>query len=140
MFNFLRAWLLFTWGGLHRYFGNANTMPSEHERAIHYFDRAFAVDPTFWMARVHKGVLLSREFGKHEEALAEFDAVLAAEPSNAEALFNRGMTLQANGRFPEALTDLQTYLPLAETAQRHSETERLIQALQSIIDDLTPDT
>ncbi|MEM7333225.1 MAG: tetratricopeptide repeat protein [Chloroflexota bacterium] len=136
MFKFLWSWALFTWGGLHRYFGHANVMLSEHARAIHYFERAYQVDPSFTAARLHKGVLLSREFGKHEEALAIFEEVLAKEPENSMALLNRALTLQDNGRFPEALTALEAYLALPSRDGHWEEAKRMLRPLQDIVADL----
>ena len=72
----------------------------------------YQVDPTFMAARLHKGVLLSREFRRHDEAIAIFDDVLKKEPQNGMALLNRALAYQDNGRFPEALTDLEAYLAL----------------------------
>lgn len=111
-------------------------MRSEHERAIHYFERAYTVDPTFVMARVHRGILLSRELGRHEEALAEFDKVLHEDPRHEEALFNRSLVLQSNGRFAEALTDLEAYLALTGGSGRHIEAQRLANALRALVQDL----
>lgn len=136
MLKFLWSWALYTWGGLHRYFGIANTMPSEYERAIHYFSRAYEVDPTFTAARLQRGVLLSRELGRHEEALADFDAILAELPNEPAALLNRGLALQAHGRFHEALVDLEAYLSLPQQEQHFEETQRLVQTLRALTQEL----
>lgn len=136
MGKFLWSWVLFTWGGLHRYFGNANSMLSEHERALHYFERAYEVDPTFVAARLHKGILLTREFGRHDEALAIFDAILADTPKDAKALFNRGLALQENGRFQDALTTFEAYLSLPQRDEYWDEANRLAQTLRSIIEEI----
>ena len=111
-------------------------MLSEHERAIHYFSRAYEVDPTFYAARVHKGVLLSREFGRHDEALVEFDAVLQVEPENLKALLNRGLALQANGRFQDAMVDLEKYLALGQSDEYWADTQRIVRSLQALIEEL----
>lgn len=108
--RFVWAWLLYTWGGLHRYFGIQNSMAREHERAIHYFSRAYAVDPTFRAARLHRGILLGRELGRIDEAIADFDALLEEDPSYILALFNRGMMWMETGRFARALEDMEAYL------------------------------
>ncbi len=139
MFKFLWSWALFTWGGLHRYFGHANVMLSEHERAIHYFERAYQVDPSFTAARLHKGVLLSREFGRHDEALTIFDAILDEEPDNGVALLNRAMALQDNGRFPEALADLERYLELPTRDSHWEEVQRMIKPLRDVVKELQED-
>lgn len=136
MFRLIWSWMLYTWGGLHRYFGNQNTMRREHERAVHYFGRAYAVDPTFTAARVQRAILLSRELGRHDEALAEFDALLALQPDSGEILLNRGLALQANGRFQEALADIENYLQLPNSDEYGDEARRIAAALRDITADL----
>ena len=90
MLRFLWAYLVYTWGGLHRYFGNQNAMRSEHEAAVRYFTKAYEIDPTFLRVRLERGVLLFRELGRTDEALADFDALVEEDPIYAApALFNR---------------------------------------------------
>lgn len=136
MLKFLWSWALYTWGGLHRYFGHVNVMPSEHERAIHYFERAYQVDPSFTAARLQKGVLLSREFGRHDEALHIFDAILDQEPENTAVLLNKGLALQANGRYREALTTLESYLAQAPSDSYRDETIRLVRSLHDLVQEM----
>jgi tetratricopeptide (TPR) repeat protein len=118
MLRFLWAYLVYTWGGLHRYFGNKNSMRSEHEAAIRYFSKAYEIDPTFRRVRLERGVLLFRELGRMDEAQADFDALLAEDAEYGPALFNRAMLAQQNGRYPEALTDLEAYLSLDDYEYR----------------------
>ncbi|MCA9971246.1 MAG: tetratricopeptide repeat protein [Anaerolineales bacterium] len=125
------AWLLFTWGGLHRYFGNLNSMRREHEAAVRYFSRAYAVDPTFYQARLARAVLLWRELGRLDEAQADLDAILAVAPAYAPALLNRAMVAQEDGRFQDAQTDLEAYLRLPD-ADYQDEAQRLLAALRDI--------
>ncbi|MCP4359539.1 MAG: tetratricopeptide repeat protein [Chloroflexi bacterium] len=134
--RFIKSWLLYTWGGLHRYFGNQNTMQSEHERAVHYFGRAYDVDPRFRTARLSRAVLLGRELGRTEEALADYAALLADDPQYTPALLNRGLLLQQNGSYTEALQDLQTYLQLVKWGEHRQEAERIVALLQEILADL----
>lgn len=133
MFRFIRAWLLYTWGGLHRYFGNQNSMASEHERAVYYFTRAYEVDPTFLGARRQRAILLSRELRRFQEALADFDALLAVDPADREALLNRGLTLQEIGRYREALNDIEAYLKLPDRDEYWAEAERIAGYLREIV-------
>jgi tetratricopeptide (TPR) repeat protein len=136
MIKIIHAWLVYTWGGLHRYFGNANSLVREHERAAHYFAKAYEIDPTFRAARLQRAVLLCRELGRHEEAIREFDALLADDPSYGDALFNRGITLQEIGRFQQALVDLDHYLQLPDQNEYQSEANRLSTHLREIVKDL----
>lgn len=133
---FIKSWLLYTWGGLHRYFGNANILRSEHTRAVHYFTRAYEVDPRFRTARLSRAVLLGRELGQIPAALADLDALLAEDPTYAPALLNRGLMLQEIGRYPEALTDLQAYLQLPHYDTHKPDIQRITAYLQEIVTEL----
>jgi len=135
MVKFLWAWMLYTWGGLHRYFGNKNSMSREHAHAARYFARAYKVDPTFREARLQRAILLGRELGRLDEALAEFDALLADDAKYKAALLNRGLLLQGNGRFQEALVDIETYLQLPEPDSFQEEAIRIAALLREIINE-----
>ena len=133
MLRFLWAYLVYTWGGLHRYFGNQNAMRSEHEAAVRYFTKAYEIDPTFLRVRLERGVLLFRELGRMEEALADFDALVDEDPIYAApALFNRALLAQQDGRFQDALTDLEAYVALAPNEYTREATH-LMDALRSLI-------
>lgn len=131
MFQTIYAWLLFTWGGLHRYFGNMNNIRHEHERAVYYFSRACQVDPSFYQARLARAVILWRELRRYPEALADLNALLAEQPAYAPALLNRAMVYQENGRYPEARADLEAYLQLPD-AEYAAEAERILLLLRDI--------
>ncbi len=138
MFRFIRSWLIYTWGGLHRYFGNQNKARGEHEHAVRYFARAYEVDPAFWQARVARAVLLYRELDRPQEAIAEFDAILADDPTCGPALFNRAMAMQKVSRYQDSLTDFEAYLQLSETDQHDQEdAARMIPLLQDLLNDDT---
>ncbi len=134
MLKFIWSWMLYTWGGLHRYFGNKNSLSREHDLAAHYFARAYGVDPTFREARLQRAVLLGRELGRTDEALAEFDALLADDGAYKSALLNRGLLLQDNGRFQAALADIEAYLQLPEPDSFQEEAVRIADLLREIID------
>ncbi|MEM7113555.1 MAG: tetratricopeptide repeat protein [Chloroflexota bacterium] len=133
MLRFIWAYLIYTWGGLHRYFGNQNHMRSEHELAVRYFGKALYVAPDFQQARLARGVLLGRELGRFAEALADFDYVLRDEPESGEALLNRGLVLQQNGRYADALTDLEAYLALPDSDSHLGEAQRIVQILREMV-------
>jgi tetratricopeptide (TPR) repeat protein len=129
MFRIIWSWLVYTGGGLHRYFGNLNDMRSEHERAVHYFARAYAIDPRFWQARQARAVLLWRELDEVAEAIAEFDAILAEDGSRGAALFNRGMAVQAYGRYTESLQNFEAFLGLPDQDENYREDAQRMAAL-----------
>ena len=138
--RFVWAWLLYTWGGLHRYFGIQNSIAREFERAIHYFSRAYEVDPTFRAARLHRGILLGRELGRIDEAIADFDALLAEDPTYNLALFNRGIMWMENGRYPEALQDMEAYLTQSDASDENwPDAQRIVRLLQSLDNDKEED-
>lgn len=134
MLRFLWAYLVYTWGGLHRYFGNKNSMRSEHEAAIRYFSKAYAIDPTFRRVRLERGILLFRELGRMAEARSDFDALLEEDPDYSPALFNRALLAQQNGRYPDALADLEAYLSLNDYEYRQ-EAEMLAGLLREMLSD-----
>jgi len=134
MLRFIHAWLIYTWGGLHRYFGNKNNMRSEHERAVHYFSRAYEIDPTFRQARLARAVLYFRELGRPHEALDDLNALLATDPADGEALLNRAMVAQENGRYSEALADLHTYLTLPDPTYA-AEARRMADLIATLLDE-----
>ena len=127
------SYCLYTWGGLHRYFGNQNSMTSEYERAVHYFNRSYEVNPVFTYARLQKAIILGRELHRYDESLAEFDAYLEEEPNDYRALMNKGLVLQEYGRFPEALDCLEQYLSLPETREHDPEIRRIAGYLREIV-------
>lgn len=130
------SYLLYTWGGLHRYFGNQNMMSEEYERAVHYFGRAYELNPKFTYARLQRAILLGRELQRYDEALAEFDALLAEEPENGAALVNKALVLQVNGRYREALNSLETYLQLPDENEYRMEANRIAEQLRAIITEI----
>ncbi len=132
MFRLIWSYLIYTWGGLHRYFGIQNGMKNEFERAVHYFSRAYEIDSSFKRARRERGILLWRELRRFDEALQDFNALLQEDPADAEALFNRAMTHQEIGRSQAALDDFAAYL-LLPAAQNRDEARRMMALIQSLL-------
>jgi tetratricopeptide (TPR) repeat protein len=112
MLRIIRAYLLYTWGGLHRYFGNKDNLPREHERAAHYFARAHQLHPGMVQARLARAIILWRELDRSDEAIADLTALLQDDPAYAMALFNRALAYQQAGRYALALADLEAFLAL----------------------------
>lgn len=135
MLRVVWAYVLYTWGGLHRLFGNANNLRREHERAVHYFTRAYAVNPKMRRARLERAVILWRELGRIDEALTEFDALLEADPAYGKALFNRALARQESGRYALALADLEAYLRLPEEDAYRGSARHLRQLLSEMLQD-----
>lgn len=116
MWRTLKAYLLYTWGGLHRYFGNQNNLVSEHRRAVHYFSRALQTRPDMRQARLARAVILWRELEENDDALADLNLLIEQNPADGAALFNRALAHQQAGRYAVALSDVERYLALPTTA------------------------
>ena len=135
MWSWLKAYLLYTWGGLHRYFGNANGLRREHLRAVHYFDRACRADPSFHRALVAGAVIRYRELGEVDLAITALSTLLQTAPGHAEARFNRGMAYQEGGRYREALADFRSYLQQARPGEEYyAEAQRMVALLGDLVE------
>jgi len=131
MLSTVWAYLVYTWGGLHRYFGNQSHIRSEHETAVSYFARAYTIAPDYRQARLARGVLLSRELGRYDEALAEFNWLLARDAADGEAMLNRAMVYQQIGDFEAALADFEAYA--AQGGVHVDEAERTAVILRELL-------
>ena len=136
MLRTIWAYLIYTWGGLHRYFGNKSHILDEHRSAVHYFSQAYEIDPTFRRARLARGVLLGRELGQINEALSDFNALIREDAHYGEAVFNRAMLFQQIGNYKAALADLEAYLALPEEPNDFQvEARRLAVLLRELLDE-----
>ena len=133
MLRFIWAYLVYTWGGLHRLFGNKNNLRHEHEAAVRYFSRAYEIDPTFRRARLERGTLLWRELSRSQEALADFDALIEEDAGYGPALFLRALVAQEHGRYQDALDDLDAYLALPEPESYWDEARRVATLLRELL-------
>ncbi len=131
MFRMIWAYLLYTWGGLHRYFGNSNHARREHETAVDYFARALLIRPAFRQARLARGILLSRELERHDEALAEFNWLLEEDETDGEAKLNRAVMYQQIGKYAAALADFEAYA--ARGGAHANEAERTAVILRELL-------
>jgi tetratricopeptide (TPR) repeat protein len=135
MWSWLKAYLLYTWGGLHRYFGNANGVRREYLRAIHYFDRAYEVDPTFHHALVASSVIRYRELGEIDKAIVALSRLLQETPDAADARFNRAMAYQEGGYYREALADFRAYLRQARPGEEYYDAaQRMVVLLGELVE------
>lgn len=134
MWRIVKSYLLYTWGGLHRYFGNMNNIPHEHRRAVHYFTRAYETNPSMRRARLARAIILYREMDRLQEAIADFDALLQEDARYGPALLNRAMAHQQAGNYRMALDDLQAYLQLPQIDEYRDLALRLRGLLQDVVD------
>jgi tetratricopeptide (TPR) repeat protein len=114
VFRLLMARIYYMWGSLHRNFGNQYNFLREHEAAVRRFTQAYDMDPNLREARLDRGVIYFREMKRLDDALADFDGLLEQDPDYGPALLNRSMLRQEQGRYQQALTDLEHFLTLPD--------------------------
>jgi len=131
MLKTIWAYLVYTWGGLHRYFGNHSHIQREHEMAVSYFARAYTIAPDYRQARLARGILLSRELQRYDEALIEFNWLLARDETDGKAMLNRAMLYQQIGNFGAALADFEAYAALG--GEHVDEAERTAVILRELL-------
>ena len=133
MFRTLFAQALYWWAITHRYIGVEHNVTREFERAAYYFGRAYAIDPTFYQARLNRTIMLGREFGRIDEALAELDEILTADEAYTAARLNRAQFRQEAGDYHGALADWQIYLE-APDANHQDLAQHTIDHLHALLD------
>jgi tetratricopeptide (TPR) repeat protein len=135
----IQARVFYSWGSLHRNFGNVSSLRSEHRAAVLRFTQAYEKDPGLRQARLDRGIVLYRELGQHEAALEDFNALLEEDPTYGPALLNRAMVGQERGEYATALADLEAYLAISpEGDQYRSIADRTAALLREIIAELPP--
>ena len=78
----------------------------------------------------HQGIFLLGS-GQSVEAQAAFEAALAADPSLAEAHYHLGTILVGQGKVPEAIEHLETYIASGPSNEQYAATAQgLVQALK----------
>lgn len=112
--RFWLAWLIYYWGGVHRYFGITNGVRREFERAAACFARALEIEPDFRDARLALAKIRGRELGQLEKAIADLNVLIDKTPQDGDALLTRAHFFQELGRYEAALADLEIYLRLPE--------------------------
>lgn len=137
MWRLIKSYLFYTWGGLHRYFGNQNNLANEHRRAVHYFTRAYETNPQMKQALLARAVLLGRELEETEAALADLETLLVEDPANGPALFNRALIYQQQGEYRLALADLNQYLRVPQTDDYRESVRQMRRLLEAIVEDET---
>ena len=104
--------------------------------AARLFDAVLAVDPANVAALVGRGALLtSPDFAAFEDVVAEglqaLDRAVELAPDNPEARFRRGLAAARQGRFDDALADLDHLLTLDAPAGLLTEAARLAEEVRA---------
>jgi tetratricopeptide (TPR) repeat protein len=81
------------------------------DEALVYCDRALALQPDYFEAQYHRGILLW-EMKRDEEALASLELTIALRPDHAATWNNRGNVLRRLRRYDEALASFENALTL----------------------------
>lgn len=109
--------------------GNMEFDARKFDKADGYYRRALALDPGNPDVRTDDAVALHQS-GHDLEALAQLERVLAERPKFPNAVFNRGVVLEAIGRRSDALATFRTYTTLIPASDpRQAEARAAIKQL-----------
>ncbi len=86
------------------YQGNKETSSGNHEKAIHYYNKAIEINPQDAEAYFNRGNVKAA-LGNHEEAIQDYNKALEINPQSAEAFNNRGNAKAEIGNQKEAIQD-----------------------------------
>jgi hypothetical protein len=89
----------------------------KYDRAIPYYERALALDPSNPDTRTDYATALHGA-GHDLDSLRQLERVLATNPKFPEALFNQGIVANAIGRRTEAIGAFRSFLKVAPNDQR----------------------
>lgn len=103
--------------------GNMEFDARKFDKADGYYRRALALDPSNPDVRTDDAVALHQS-GRDLEALAQLDRVLAERPKFANAVFNRGVVLEAIGRRSDALDTFRKFLTIVPAADPRAATAK----------------
>jgi len=99
--------------------GNMEFDAQKFDKAVEYYGRALALDPTNPDVGTDYATALHQS-GRDLDALKQLDTVLKERPGFHTALFNRGVVLQAIGRRSDAIADFRAYLKVAGPDDRRA--------------------
>ena len=86
------------------YQGNKETSSGNHEKAIHYYNKAIEINPQDAEAFNNRGIAKAK-LGNHKEAIQDYNKALEINPQSAEAFNNRGNAKAEIGNQKEAIQD-----------------------------------
>ena len=105
----------FGWNNRSRTFGEID----QFEEALHSFERAIALQPSYVEAYGNRGNSLVA-LNRLEDALASYDKALSLKPDNAEAYYNRGIALAELDRPDDAVASYDKAISLkADSAEAY---------------------
>jgi lipoprotein NlpI len=83
----------------------------ELDKAIHDYDRAIALNPSYVEFYNNRGMAFY-DMGELDKAIHDYDRVIALNPSYTEAYNNRGVTFDKMGQFDKAIHDYDRAIAL----------------------------
>jgi len=89
----------------------------DYEGAVRELESSLRFAPNWYITHVNLGVA-RRELGQHDEARWHFDRAVELDPFNATALFWRGENHLTEGRYREAVADLEKTVELGREPYR----------------------
>jgi Flp pilus assembly protein TadD len=93
------------------YLGVSLARAQQLAKALENFNKALALDPSYFAAHANAGIALM-ELGRAEEAIPHFEAVTQANPNSPISHNNLGNALARTGRLPEARAEFVHALQL----------------------------
>ncbi|GAC1536792.1 MAG: hypothetical protein NVS2B17_08700 [Candidatus Velthaea sp.] len=108
--------------------GNLYFDAAKYDKAIPYYQRALALDPTNPDVRNDEAAALHSS-GHDLEALREIDKVLGERPNFPQALFNKAIVLRSMGRRSDAVGAYRQYLRAAPQDQHADDARSAIKEL-----------
>jgi tetratricopeptide (TPR) repeat protein len=96
--------------------GNAYADLGQYDKAIHSFQEAVRIDPSFTRASYNLALAYTRQ-KKTDEAIAILNRLLTADPQNTQVLSALGWSCHVAGRESEALQHYEAVLKLSPADQ-----------------------
>ena len=119
-------------GNLHRHFGNISGERREYEWAVNDFSRAIDLRPGFVSAHYDRGVLYWRELENFYRAIRDMTRVIELAPGRREAWFNRAIAYHLRGDSPQAISDLEYYLAVAQDSTWRANAESQLVMIKAL--------
>jgi len=80
-----------------------------YQQAIQYWDRAIAIEPSYYQAWSNRGLAL-KNLGAWAEALESYEKALEIEPNYSKAWYNQGIALDVLRRYDDAISSFDRVL------------------------------
>ncbi len=82
------------------------------DRALEDYEKAIAIDHSFYKAYINRGQIIFKIKGQYDRAIADFDKAIILNPSAFEAYNNRGNVYYITAQYDRAMADYDRALAL----------------------------